>query len=348
MGDGTSGSVAVAAPDPVLGSGRLAPAVGARPQWLGSICPYVRADDDGSWRSAVPMREHRCWAVEPHSALPTATQQELCLTAAHGGCERFLHARDQRAAALAQDQIEVGRLESARFGPFVSPVPIAVDVRPPSGDHGGRSTSGRRRVPGLLIGAGVILVGVVALAAILGGGRSPSVAVISPTPMAQRTGAPGGQGVTTPLSSNRSSLVPIATPVATPRPPARPTPVGTRAASTTTGGTAVPKTPEPVATLRPQPTATIRPAPTPVIARKYTVKSGDTIKSIATKFGLKPRDLRAVNHIGKNVAVGQRLLIPAGPISSAGSKAAPTPGPTPTPTATPIPTRRPASSGPQS
>ena len=98
-------------------------------QWLGSICPYLRAED-GSWRSAVPTREHRCWAVEPASALPMATQQELCLTAAHGGCERFLHTRDQRAAALAQDQIEVGRLESARFGPFVSPVPIAVDARP--------------------------------------------------------------------------------------------------------------------------------------------------------------------------------------------------------------------------
>ena len=41
------------------------------------------------------------------------------------------------------------------------------------------------------------------------------------------------------------------------------------------------------------------------------MKQGDTIKSIANKFGLKPRDLRAVNDIGKDVVVGQRLLIPA-------------------------------------
>ena len=48
----------------------------------------------------------------------------------------------------------------------------------------------------------------------------------------------------------------------------------------------------------------------PQIARRYTVKEGDTIKSIANKFGLKPRDLRAVNTIGKDVVVGQRLRIP--------------------------------------
>ena len=96
------------------------PAPPAQLSWLGSICPYLRAED-GTWRSAVPTRDHRCWAVTPASPLPTATQQELCLTAAHGGCERFLHSRDQRAAALAQDHIEVGRLESARFGPVRQP-----------------------------------------------------------------------------------------------------------------------------------------------------------------------------------------------------------------------------------
>ena len=42
---------------------------------------------------------------------------------------------------------------------------------------------------------------------------------------------------------------------------------------------------------------------------------GDTVKSIALKFGLRPRDLRAVNDIGKDVVVGQRLRIPAQSVS---------------------------------
>ncbi len=81
------------------------------------------------------------------------------------------------------------------------------------------------------------------------------------------------------------------------------------------------RTPRPTASLPPDPTPTVRPTPTvqptpsPEIARRYTVKQGDTIKSIANKFGLRPRDLRAVNDIGKDVEVGQRLLIPARGVS---------------------------------
>lgn len=263
---------------------------------MGAICPYLRAAD-GSWRSAVPTRDHRCWAVTPASSLPSATQQELCLTPAHGGCERFLHSRDRRAAALAQDQIEIGRLEAARFGPFLSPLPVAVDARPPSRDLRSRSVARRRRVPGLLVGACVVLVAIVSLAVILGGGRSPGIAALSPT------------------LATRASVVPVDRTTAVPVPSDAPT--------------ASPAVLEPAVTLRPDPTLTVRPTaiaqPTPSveIARRYTVKAGDTIKSIANKFGLKPRDLRAVNEIGKDVVPGQRLRIPAR--SVADDAAQPTP-----------------------
>ena len=71
--------------------------------WLDPICPFLRARD-GSWRSASPMREHRCWATDPPSELPVLTQQRLCLVRAHDGCERFLHARELRSAALARER----------------------------------------------------------------------------------------------------------------------------------------------------------------------------------------------------------------------------------------------------
>jgi LysM repeat protein len=163
-------------------------------------------------------------------------------------------------------------------------------------------------VPGLLIGAGVILVGVVAMAAILGGGRSPGIAVISPSPVTQRTGSPGGQATSAPVPTHVASVGPVSTPAPTSPPSPRP---ARTVAATEPPATPPRSTPDPAVTPRPEPTATVQPTPTPEIARRYTVKEGDTIKSIANKFGLKPRDLRAVNTIGKEVVVGQRLRIPA-------------------------------------
>ena len=291
-----------------------------QPRWLGTICPYLRAAD-GSWRSAVPTREHRCWAIEPPSALPTATQQELCLSEAHGGCERFLHSREQRAASLAQDQIEVRRLESARFGAFISPVPVAVDPRPAPAESGHGSRTTRRRIPTLVVGGGVVLVGIVALAAIFGGGKLPFIAAASSSPEATVSAAPIVTAAQTPMPTPRPT--PVVTPTTQPTATAAPS-----------GGlpTSAARTPAPTqsaASIGPEPTASARPprtpSPTPSvpIARRYTVKQGDTIKSIANKFGLKPRDLRAVNDIAKDVVVGQRLLIPAGPVPTAA--ATPTP-----------------------
>lgn len=270
--------------------------------WLEQICPYLRAAD-ATWRSAIPTREHRCWAVTPASTLPSATQQELCLTPAHRGCERFLHSQGARADALARDEIMVERLAHARFGALVSAVPVAVDPRPAAADQGqGANRARRRRIPAMVIGGGVILVGAAVLAAFLGGGRIPGFAVASATPPPV-VSAPPIRPTTDP------SVVAVATPASTPMPTHSATIGPTQAA------TALPTpdgTQTPVATDRPVATSTPRISLPPGvrIARRYTVKDGDTVKSIANKFGLKPRELRAVNRIGADVVPGQQLLIP--------------------------------------
>jgi LysM repeat protein len=46
------------------------------------------------------------------------------------------------------------------------------------------------------------------------------------------------------------------------------------------------------------------------IARTYVVKEGDTYRSLAKRFGVRPRDLRALNG---PLVVGERILIPAEP-----------------------------------
>jgi LysM repeat protein len=94
--------------------------------WLDVICPYLRSAD-GTWRAATPVRDHRCWAMDPATEIPFLTQQRLCLTSSHGGCERFAHAQARRVAALARDRIAPDLVEGARFGPFTSGVPLAVE-----------------------------------------------------------------------------------------------------------------------------------------------------------------------------------------------------------------------------
>ncbi len=82
------------------------------------------------------------------------------------------------------------------------------------------------------------------------------------------------------------------------------------------GGTS----PSPVPTPQPTPEGTV-----------YVVQSGDTLYSIATRFGLTTQVLAAANNIAdpSHIWVGQRLVIPGG--------GAPAPVPTPSPTSTPTP-----------
>jgi LysM repeat protein len=210
--------------------------------WLDVICPYVRSAD-GTWRAATPVRDHRCFAMDPATEIPFLTQQRLCLTSEHAGCERFAHAQERRVAALARDRIAPERVEAARFGPFASGVPLAVE--PQRADEDATAAIGSagppRRIRLVAFGGAGALGAVLLLAVLLAGAARPSLPASSPSPStAAATQGPG--------------------PSATPRPSSSP-----------------------------------RPDRTPTSVRRYRVKEGDTLRSIASRFQLTVRELRALN-----------------------------------------------------
>lgn len=250
-----------------------------------SLCPYLRMAD-GSHRALGATREHRCWAVDPPSTLPAATQTDLCLTATFGRCERFAAARERRAAGLASDHIPSRLVTTPRFAIPVDPVPVVVDARAGARDQGPAApmtdAAMRRRLPLVAVGLGVAGVGILGLAAVLGGlGGQPG-----PTPpllAAAATGSP--------------TDVPTTAPVATPLP--------------TVAATSVPSAPAATDPAVVAPQADPSPTQYPIeIARMYLVKEGDTYRKLAKRFGVKPRDLRALNG---PLRVGERIAIPVGP-----------------------------------
>ena len=71
-------------------------------------------------------------------------------------------------------------------------------------------------------------------------------------------------------------------------------------------------TPTPVSTATAKPTRTPRPSATPAATRTYRVRSGDTLSSIAARFGTTVKILRALNGISDPslIRTGQVLKIP--------------------------------------
>jgi LysM repeat protein len=104
------------------------------------------------------------------------------------------------------------------------------------------------------------------------------------------------------------------------------TPTNTPTATPTPTGTLAPPTPTPTGTIvapTATPTATSTPPTGQII---YVVRTGDTLYSIARRFGVTVQAIVAANNISNphRIYVGQRLVIPA-------------PGTVPTPTHTPTP-----------
>jgi LysM repeat protein len=112
-------------------------------------------------------------------------------------------------------------------------------------------------------------------------------------------------------------------------PTVSPTPKPTTSPKPTVSATASPKpttTPKPTVTptASPKPTVTPKPTPTPTVSAttsafvNYKVVAGDTLGSIATKFGVTVARIQAANSLGTSttIRVGQTLKIPTSISSS--------------------------------
>ena len=111
----------------------------------------------------------------------------------------------------------------------------------------------------------------------------------------------------------------VPTPTPTPRPTATSTP------SPTPSPTVTPRpTPSPTATPRPTPSPTVSPTPAPSEVT-YRVQSGDTLASIARKFGVSASALQTLNGITNPnlIRIGQLLRIPVQTTTASAPAAAP-------------------------
>ena len=114
------------------------------------------------------------------------------------------------------------------------------------------------------------------------------------------TGSKVGSGTATVNDSVPAAPAPVVTPA-----PTRPTPTPTVAPT---------PTPTPTASATPRPTATPTPTPSPTASgsKTYTVKSGDTLTGIASRFGTTSRILMDLNSItnANLIKIGQILKLP--------------------------------------
>ncbi len=116
-----------------------------------------------------------------------------------------------------------------------------------------------------------------------------------------------------------STVTPSLTSTPTPTETVTPTPTATATATSSPTGTASPSptgtstvtpTPTPTSTHTPAPTATATVKPPAVITR-YTVKPGDSLYLIATRYNILLQDLVAANNLSSSVIMaGQVLTIP--------------------------------------
>jgi LysM repeat protein len=236
------------------------------------VCPFL-AVEDRSWRSAYAAREHRCQAVTPPALLAIEKQRQLCLQPEHRSCATYLAARA-----------------------------VAVEANPPGpGDDGASLWAASGAAPVVLEPARRM--GALPTASARSGGQALLVALMVLAFLVlviARTQSPAGAADPSP---DASSAVAVAasgspTPAAVVTPATSPSPSPDATIDPSSGPTATPGT-------SPKPSAT-------AAHRKYKVKSGDTLSSIAARFDTTVKKLAALNSIAdpRYLKVGQTLLIP--------------------------------------
>lgn len=242
------------------------------------ICPYLLADE-GGWRAARPMPEHRCTGQRPAAAIDLVRQRRVCLTTTHLECPIYLAATQDRQAAMAAAGLRAERVAARRHVALTRPTPTALE-RPSAVSGPVAFLGGTRRAAEVALIALMVLAAVVLFAARFGG-----LGLVGAGPAAPSSGRLAGAAAT-------SILSPVATSRPTQTAPSGPTP-----------------TPTAVPTLSPPPTASASPS---AVARTYGVQSGDTLSGIAARFGTTVSGLEHLNGITdpRSLRAGQVLRIP--------------------------------------
>jgi LysM repeat protein len=240
-------------------------------------CPFLVAEA-GGWRLDVPSRAHRCGAVSPSAPLAPEKQARLCLTAQHLGCatlQASVAARGARLGPLVVDRDRTTRWGLARTTTVIE-------------EAGGL----RSRVTGFLLDRG----------------RWPAIPAVVLVATLLILAA-SGLRPTSPASVGATATPPV-TATYLPGPTTAATELATAPVEATTAPTTAPST-RPTGNPTPAPSGT--PAPSQAF-QTYTVKSGDTLSAIASKFHTTSRAIADLSGISvtSTLHVGQILKIPIG------------------------------------
>ncbi|MET1231824.1 MAG: LysM peptidoglycan-binding domain-containing protein [Candidatus Limnocylindrales bacterium] len=241
------------------------------------VCPYLLVPG-ASWRATRALREHRCMAIEPIEAPTLDTQRALCLTSAYPTCPRFEAALDARRARWLGSTEALTSFEArvARRVPRVAP--IALDR--PSAIAGSLSLlGGSRRLARIVLAAAMVGAAGLLLAARFAGGNLGGDVGSSPEPTTP-------EAVASPTEAHAPSSASPSLPVTA--------------------------TPSPSPATSQTPAKTAKPTAGPAATRRYRVKSGDTLSSIAARFGATVRAIKTLNGItdASLIRPGQVLRIP--------------------------------------
>jgi LysM repeat protein len=236
---------------------------------------------------------HRCHALSPPEPLDHRMQAQRCLTPAHERCERLIAYRS-RGGALPGS------------GPGHGLVTTRLVLAP---EPAWRGIAGRARrihrgpiiaaaVATLVLGAAGVAVGAAVLDGRIQLGRAADAVQPSASEGLEPTGAatPGASGA--PEATRPPSAPPSAAssgPPATPAPAVAPTSV-----------------PTPVPSPIPTPPPTPLPTTPPPVTSTYTVVEGDTLASIADRFGTTVEALQNLNGLEDpdEIVIGQVLTLP--------------------------------------
>lgn len=239
-------------------------------------CPYLVADD--GWRAIAVSRDHRCAAIDPPGTVGAERQKRVCLVAAHVECATYRASEELRgiAPSLENDEAIPDR-------PIVQTIPVLLDGAR-SGARGALSLQRRGTQLGLVALMSVALAALIYARGIVPASERDPLASrpVATLPVVAVSASPSASG---PVQTSPS---PTASPVATP---------------------ASPPAASPSVSAEPSPA---EPSPTASASRSYVVKAGDTLVSIAARFGTTATTLRTLNHITdpRALRVGQVLALP--------------------------------------